>query len=230
MSSYVVTGAAKGIGLEFVTQLSANSANTVFAIVRNKSTATQLSALSRTNIIVLEADVTDAKTLKRAATEVSKTTGGKLDYLINNAGKTNHPGFTIDGFPTTEALEHDLLDNFKTNTIGVIHSTNAFLPLLKNGVAKKVVSLSSALADTDITVASQVVGEPSYAISKAAINMVVAKYAAQYMAEGFTFLAICPGMVKTSMLPTGPDAVEELKMLTEAAARVAPDFKGPHLA
>ncbi|KAF8151829.1 hypothetical protein K438DRAFT_1910300 [Mycena galopus ATCC 62051] len=148
--------------LEYVTQLSADSKNTVFAIVRNKATATELTALSRNNIEVLEADVTDAQTLKLAANEVSK---------------------------------------FKTNTIGAVHATNAFLPLLKNGTDKKVISITSALADLDVTLIGAV-GEPSYAISKAALNMVVPKYAAQYKAEGFTFLAICPGMVITSMLPS----------------------------
>ncbi|KAF7347322.1 NAD(P)-binding protein [Mycena venus] len=249
MPSYVVTGAARGIGLEFVNQLSADSENNVFAIVRKKATATQLDALARNNIKVLEADVTDAKALKLAAAEVSKVTGNKLDYLINNAGKTNHPGFTLDQFPSPEALENDLLDVFKTNTIGVVHCTNAFLPLLKNGSAKRVISISSGLGDPDATVAAQAVGEPSYSISKAALNMVVAKYAAQYKAEGFTFLSISPGMVKTSMLPSqsgssssflfslglimfelasaGPEAVEELKMLMEGAATFAPHFKGP---
>ncbi|KAF8176434.1 hypothetical protein K438DRAFT_1770627 [Mycena galopus ATCC 62051] len=227
MPSYVITGAAKGIGLEYVTQLSADSKNTVFAIVRNKATATELTALSRKNVEVLEADVTDAQTLKLAANEVSKVTGNKLDCLINNAGKTNHPGLTLDQFPSPEVLEYDLLDNFKTNTIGAVHATNAFLPLLKNGTDKKVISITSALADLDVTLIGAV-GEPSYAISKAALNMVVAKYAAQYKAEGFTFLAICPGMVITSMLPSNSCSLHTLDtMMMAAAAKIAPDFKGP---
>ncbi|KAJ7361115.1 hypothetical protein DFH08DRAFT_911004 [Mycena albidolilacea] len=201
MSSYVVTGAARGIGLEFVRQLSADSNNTVFALVRNKGTATELNDLSRNNIIL-------------AANEVSKATNGKLDYLISNAGKTNHPGLTIDQLSNSSSISLLVLlfSWFKTNTIGAVHCTNAFLPLLKNGSVKKVICISSGLGDSDVTVATQAVGEPSYSISKAALNMVVAKYAAQYKADGFTFLALSPGMVKTSMLPT---------------ARFAPDFKGP---
>ncbi|KAJ6541814.1 hypothetical protein B0H19DRAFT_958375 [Mycena capillaripes] len=227
MPSYVVTGAARGIGFEFVRQLSVDSGNNVFAIVRNKATATQLNALSRKNVIVLEADVTDAKALKLAAAEVAKATGDKLDFLIHNAGKTNHPGFTLDKFPTPAALEHDLLDNFKTNTIGMVHCTNAFLPLLKNGAAKKVVAVSSGLGDLDATLLTEAVGEPSYSISKAALNMVVAKYAAQYKADGFIFLAISPGLVNTSMLPTSSEAVEEMRLLMEAIKKWAPGFKGP---
>ncbi|KAF8215777.1 hypothetical protein K438DRAFT_1659037 [Mycena galopus ATCC 62051] len=227
MSSYVVTGAARGIGLEYVNQLSADSKNTVFAIVRNKATATKLADLSRNNITVLQADVTDANALKLAATEVSKVTGGKLDYLINNAGKSNHPGLTLDNYPSPEALERDLFDNFKTNTIGAIHCTNAFLPLLKNGSAKKVISITSGMGDLEVTLLSESVAEATYAISKAALNMVVAKYAAQYKAEGFTFLAICPGMVSTDILPTESESAGEFKLLSEMMARFGPDFKGP---
>ncbi|KAJ7665112.1 hypothetical protein DFH06DRAFT_1186668 [Mycena polygramma] len=225
MPSYAVTGAARGIGAESVTQLSAETGNTVFAIVRNKATATQFTALSRKNITILEADVTDAKALKLAATEISKITGGKLDYLINNAGKSNHPGFTLDKFPTPEAVEDDLLDNFKVNTIGVIHSINAFLPLLRNGSAKKVLTLSTGLGDLDFTLLAEATSEPGYSISKAATNMVVAKFAAQYKAEGFTFLAISPGLVATGMAPGSED--EESKMLAKSIGKIAPDFKGP---
>ncbi|KAJ6557839.1 hypothetical protein B0H19DRAFT_1148726, partial [Mycena capillaripes] len=47
---YVITGAARGLGLEFVSQLGADSRNTIFAIVRNKSTANALSSLPGNNI------------------------------------------------------------------------------------------------------------------------------------------------------------------------------------
>ncbi|KAJ6479953.1 hypothetical protein C8R47DRAFT_1285282 [Mycena vitilis] len=199
MPSYVVTGASKGIGFEFVNQLSADIANTVFAI----------------------ADITNPKALKVAA-EVSKATGGKLDYLINNAGKTNHPGFTIDGFPSPEAVEHDMIDNVRpAHTVRTQH-----LILISGGSAKRVLTLSSALADLDATLLSEAIGEVSYSISKAALNMVVAKYAAQYKSEGFVFLAICPGAVETTMLSTGDDP--EAKMSAAAIGKIAPpDFKGP---
>ncbi|KAJ6541762.1 hypothetical protein B0H19DRAFT_1381357 [Mycena capillaripes] len=230
MSSYVVTGASRGIGLEFVKQLSADNKNTVFAIVRNRATATNLTDLSTNNVTVLEADVTDAKTLKLAAAEVSKATGGKLEVLICNAGKSNLPGFTLDQFPSAEALEHDLLDNFKSNTISVVHSINAFLPLLKNGSTKKVITISSGLADPEFTILGEITAQGAYSISKAALNMVVAKYAAQFKAEGFIFLALCPGSVDTSptaVSPRSAGAVEEYKMLFEAIPKVAPHFKGP---
>ncbi|KAJ6601253.1 hypothetical protein DFH09DRAFT_1355441 [Mycena vulgaris] len=225
MPSYVITGAARGMGFEFVNQLSADGQNTLFALVRTKATATKLSALLRNNITILEADITDAAALKVAADEVSKATGGKLDYLINNAALLpGYSGFTLDKYPSPEAVEKDLLDNFKVNTIGVVHTTNAFLPLLRNGSTKKVITLSSGVADLEYTLLRGNPNQASYSISKAALNMVVAKYAAQFKDEGFTFLAISPGLVNTAVpRPT----LQQLEALKQAIAKSVPDFKAP---
>ncbi|KAJ7232674.1 hypothetical protein C8J57DRAFT_1383373 [Mycena rebaudengoi] len=226
MASYVITGAARGIGLEFVTQISSDSNNIVFAIVRNKATATKLDNLPG-NVKVLQADVTDSKALKLAAAEVAKVTGGKLDYLINNAARSDDPGYTLDGFPNDELLEENLLDNFKINTIGVVHTINAFLPLLRQGSVKKVISLSSGMGDLDLTLQSESGAHPSYCISKAALNMVVAKYAAQFKEEGFVFLAISPGLVNTAVGPHTAQELEAQKVLAKSLFKLVPDFKGP---
>ncbi|KAF7347321.1 NAD(P)-binding protein [Mycena venus] len=195
-----------------------------------KATATRLEALSRNNVKILEADVTDAKALSLAAVEVAKATNNKLDYLINNAGSSTNPGLTLDQFPSPMAVEKDLIDNFKINTIGVVHSTNAFLPLLKNGSDKRVLILSSGLGDLDFTLAAETGAQASYSIAKAAVNMVVAKYAAQFKADGFVFLAISPGIVDVAATrgsePTAGE-LEEFKMLSKAVGKAAPDFKGP---
>ncbi|KAF8204481.1 hypothetical protein K438DRAFT_1932484 [Mycena galopus ATCC 62051] len=230
MSSYVVTGASRGLGLAFVKHLSVNNENKVFAIVRNKATATHLHGLSRNNVTILEADATDAKALQLAAVEVSKATENKLDYLINNAGSSTQPGFTIDSFPSPETVEKDLLDNFKTNTISTVHATNVFLPLLKNGSAKKVLFMCSAPGDLEFTLASEFHAHVSYSIAKAALNMVVAKYAAQFKSDGFIFLAMSPGLVDTSDTKISEPtigALEERKMVAKSIAEFWPNFKGP---
>lgn len=61
MPSCLVTGASRGIGFEFLRQLSADPANTVIALVRDKA-ATQKKVddeLARANVHVLQADITD---------------------------------------------------------------------------------------------------------------------------------------------------------------------------
>ena len=86
---------------------------------------------------------------------------------------------------------------FKTNVIGAVLVVNAFLPLLEKGPTKKVVTISSAAGDVDFVLKSGQLNSASYAVSKSAVNMVNAKYAAEFREKGFVFLAISPGFVKT---------------------------------
>lgn len=100
-----------------------------------------------------------------------------------------------------EARSTSLPSKFNINVVGIIYTINAFLPLLKAGALKKVVALTSALGDLDFT---RQVEFPLFApnsISKAALNMAVAKFAMKYKAEGLVFLSICPGMVNTRVTP-----------------------------
>lgn len=90
---------------------------------------------------------------------------------------------------------------FRVNTLGTINTTNAFLPLLRAGTAKKVITLSSGAGDVAFTTASGASGQLGYSISKAALNMAVAKFAVALKAEGFVFLALSPGIVDTVTVP-----------------------------
>src|SRR3569833_3370543 len=87
MSSFAVAGASRGIGYEFIVQLSSDPSNTVFALVRNPDGAAKLRALAskRNNIHVIKTDVSDPRSLIEAAAAVSAVTSGTLDVLIHNA-------------------------------------------------------------------------------------------------------------------------------------------------
>ncbi|CDO75921.1 hypothetical protein BN946_scf184873.g10 [Trametes cinnabarina] len=206
MPSYVVTGVSRGIGLEFVNQLTKDTNNVVFGLARTPQNAPKLFELqkSRPNLHIIKADIVDA-----AAAEVEKVTGGSLDYLINNAAQVNtgeRTGLTLSTYPNEDLLEEDLVQTFRINVVGVAHTINAFLPLLRKGSTKKVISLSTGLADNDVTLKAGIAISAPYSISKAALNAAVAKYAAELRDEGFTFLALSPGVVNTAEKP--PDAKE----------------------
>lgn len=94
--------------------------------------------------------------------------------------------------------------------MGVIHSIDAFLPLLKAASAKatvKIISLSSGIGDLDLTLESQLSFGPAYCISKAALNMVVAKYATRFADDNMVFVALSPGLVNTATGPREPDNI-----------------------
>ncbi|EJD36357.1 NAD(P)-binding protein [Auricularia subglabra TFB-10046 SS5] len=217
--------------LEFVSNLSSKSENTVFALARNPDVAKNLQALaSRANVHILKADITDPASLKAAADAVRKVTSGSLDVLINNAAIAgDYPWTALDDYPSQEELVADFRKNFDTNVLGVILATNAFLPVLKNGHTKKVLSLSTGLADPAAVLGIGHKYAVAYSITKVGIEMANIKYAAKYKDEGFTFLTISPGIVKTDMYgpPKKPeDAAKRQEVSAQFATIAPPGFPG----
>jgi NAD(P)-dependent dehydrogenase (short-subunit alcohol dehydrogenase family) len=96
-----------------------------------------------------------------------------------------------------------LLDCFKTNVIASVHFFNIFLPLILKGETKKVIALSSGLADLEPIIKCDFDHAAPYSISKAALNVAVAKFSAQYAEDGVLFMNICPGSVNTGQYDDG---------------------------
>ena len=94
-----------------------------------------------------------------------------------------------------KALEDDFHKAIDTNVIGNIHLYNVFLPLVLKGKVKKVVCITSGMGDLDFCNNFEIDSGPLYSASKAAMNLVTAKFNAQYKKDGVLFLGISPGMV-----------------------------------
>ena len=99
-----------------------------------------------------------------------------------------------------DGLVRDLQNSFNVNVIGPIQTVNAFIPLLRNGIEKKVITISTGVADPDLINRLELAVSAPYAISKAGVNMAVAKFSALYKREGILFMAISPGLVDTGGL------------------------------
>ena len=69
--------------------------------------------------------------------------------------------------------------------------------MLRAGRTKKVVVLSGP-GDAGTVLSTEDSLYPSYAVSKAGINMAIAKYAVEYKREGMVFLSIDPGIVNAT--------------------------------
>ncbi|CEG75331.1 hypothetical protein RMATCC62417_10394 [Rhizopus microsporus] len=193
MSVYVVTGASRGLGLEFVKQLSAKG-DTVFACARNPDQAEELKKLvDNKKVYSIKLDTTNEQSLKSAVDEISKHAPNGIDVLINNAG------IALSRKTITEAGKDELLKVFETNVAGVVETTNTFLPLLrKRGKehTKKVVNISSILGSIggiDVQEAA------TYRVSKAALNMVTKLQSLQLAEENFIVYSAHPGWVQTDM-------------------------------
>ncbi len=207
----------------FVQYLAKDSANTVIGIARDKAAADKaLAADGIKNVTIVQAEIANKESLLAAREKVAEITGGGLDYLINNAAFIDKKsmGRALDDFEDdTQLLEDAMLESFKVNVIGVIHTINAFLPLIKKGSAKKVVLISSGMADPAL-VNSGIATDAPYTISKTAANMAIYKYNAKYKKEGILFFAISPGVVATWGDEPEPQVIDDLR-------KNAPGWGGP---
>lgn len=201
MSSYAITGASKGLGLEFVRQLAANTSNTVLAIVRDpESNDISELASNHPNVHVINGDVTDPKSILKAASAVAAVTDGKLDVLIHNSNAVD--GATVAFNPTqmpfdAQAIREAFEPSLSTAIYGSLWTTNAFLPLIEKGNQKKIVHISTAMADVDFINKTGISYAVAYAVAKAGMNVQVAKYAAELEPKGVKVLALSPGWVDT---------------------------------
>lgn len=96
-----------------------------------------------------------------------------------------------------ETQKQDFLSSFQVNVLGLVNTVQAFLPLVKKGEIKKVVNISTGMADINLINAVDVAVSTPYSVSKAAANVVIAKYSAALKEEGILFLSISPGLVAT---------------------------------
>ncbi|KAL2151661.1 hypothetical protein VTH82DRAFT_6759 [Thermothelomyces myriococcoides] len=236
MPSYLITGISRGIGYEFLRQCSSNPNDTVIGIVRDKvRTLEKISKdpdlKGRGNIHILQADLVDYASLKAAAKETANITGGSLDYLIANAALVSQfdaydPIGDLGEQP--DLVTMSLREYFEINVISNIHLFNLFVPLIRNGQVKKVIFISSGMADTELVRQYDVTAGPLYSISKAAMNMAVAKFSAQYKQEGILFLSLSPGMVDVGRYKDAtPEQLEKVSGLVSKFVAYAPHFKGP---
>lgn len=146
----------------------------------------------------------DPKSLAASASEVSKITNKSIDYLIVNGAYYGLDAYFVT--PTEFLGQEDLhrrksINNLDVNVLGVIHSINAFLPLVRGGNATKIAVISSGLAELELAQKAYIAFAVLYSATKVATNRVVAKYSTELKGEGIIILALSPGVVNTATEP-----------------------------
>jgi len=124
MSSVLITGANRGLGLEFAAEYAADGWQ-VFAACRSPAEAEQLKDLARKTgdrVSVFAMDVTDMGSIRNAAMQLKDAT---IDVLINNAGIGGPRGQTT-GNVDYEAWAHV----FDVNTLGPLRVLETFIRCL----------------------------------------------------------------------------------------------------
>ena len=179
MATYLVTGANRGIGLEFCRQLKERG-DTVIAVCR--SVPDELKDLG----VRIEADV-DITNDVSVANLVDKIQGLSLDVLINNAGILEKE--TLENLDF-ESIRHQ----FEVNAIGTLRVTRALLSNLKNG--SKVIIMTSRMGSIEDNTSGDYYG---YRMSKVALSMAGKSLSHDLKPKGISVAILHPGLVQTRM-------------------------------
>ncbi len=196
MERILVTGANRGLGLEFARQY-AHAGARVFAGCREPASAGALRefASASDTLDILALDVTDGAAIDAAADHVRTAEDGHLDVLVNNAG-VSPQGEQLDNLEAAA-----MLDVFSVNSVAPAILTQRFRPLLAQAVRPRVANVSSTMG----SLAHKDYGRfYSYASSKAALNMITRAAAHDLAGDGIIVTALHPGWVQTDV--GGPQA------------------------
>jgi NAD(P)-dependent dehydrogenase (short-subunit alcohol dehydrogenase family) len=195
MPTYFLTGANRGIGLEFVRQLASQPNTTLIAGVRSKhgdiSALTSLNTSKNIHIIECDVSSTDSlSSLEFRVAEILSRTGSNLDYIFNVAGinaTSSDTSLTL----TSESLA----SHMQTNVFGPAKIVQALARYLARGAT--VLNMTSGLGS--LTVATDVTKCCTYSMSKAALNMLTLHQAKDLKGAGVKVVCMDPGWVKTRM-------------------------------
>ncbi len=184
----LITGANRGLGLEFARQYK-EAGWQVIGTARKPDSATSLKELG---VTVMQLDVTDGDSVAQLAKDLD---GRPIDMLINNAGI----------LPAQDTLTETEVDTvawiLDVNTLGPLRVTQALLPNLAAGDSKTIINITSGLGSIERNQSGRFYG---YRESKAALNMFSRTLAAELGGDGFIVVAMDPGWVQTDM--GGPNA------------------------
>jgi len=215
MPTVMITGANRGLGVEFARQYGADGW-TVIATCRNPIDVGELATIDG-DIQVHGLDVTDGAQVDRLAGELD---GTAIDVLINNAGiygpREYAPG------DADQAAWHQVM---QTNVMAPLKVAAAFTPHVVAGDLKIMATVSSKMGSMGENTSG---GSYIYRSSKAAVNAVMRSLSYEVEGQGITVFVLHPGWVQTDM--GGPsaaiDAVTSVTGMRGVIDGAGPDANG----
>lgn len=187
MTTLLVTGANRGLGLEFVQQYAADGVD-VIACCRAPAKAEALNALVKTarNLRIAALDVADPSS---AASLKADLGAQPIDIVINNAG--------IGGPSDTRSIDAEAwLNILRVNALGPMLVSAALRENLIRGTDKKIVTITSGLGLNGGNTSG---GWAPYRASKAAVNSFMRTLAVEWARDGIAVAILSPGWVRTDM-------------------------------
>jgi NAD(P)-dependent dehydrogenase (short-subunit alcohol dehydrogenase family) len=194
MPSILITGANRGLGLEFTRQYLAEGC-AVLAACRKPAAAHALQRLQRESqdaLRLLEVDVADSASVQRAAALVPDLA---IDILINGAGVMGDGG-------TIGSIDYNAwMQVLNVNVLGPARMCEAFLEQVTRSDRRLIVTITSGMGSLADNTSG---GYVPYRTSKAAVNMLMRSAALDLKSRRITCVVVNPGWVRTDM--GGPNA------------------------
>lgn len=218
----LVTGANRGLGLEFARQYAADGWR-VIAACRSPEDANELRRLageSGDRIEVVAMNVLDTSSVRAAA---ARFVGRPVDLLLNNAGVGGPPGQRLGSLDY--AAWARVLD---ANTLGPMRVIEAFLDHVAAGRGRRIVTITSLMGSIADNGSG---GRYAYRSSKAAVNMVMKSLSIDLAPRGIACFMLHPGWVRTDMGGAGGklDPAESVAALRALIASLKPEDSGKFL-
>ena len=179
MTTTLVTGCNRGIGLQLVTQLHARGDN-VIGVCRSSNTDLDTLGIR----VISGIDVADGASVRKLATQIGDE---PIDILINNAGILRRDSFG--------SLDYDeMLEQYRVNTLGPLRVTEALAGNLGKGA--KVAIVTSRVGSIEDNGSG---GNWGYRASKTAVNMIGTNLMHELKPRGIAVALLHPGYVATDM-------------------------------
>ncbi|MFE3230182.1 SDR family NAD(P)-dependent oxidoreductase [Nocardia sp. NPDC059228] len=197
----VVTGSTRGIGFETALALGLSGYTVIVTGRSEEAAAAAARRLGEQGVDAKgqELDVASFESVQRLAAIIARD-HGRLDVLVNNAGiaaEWDAPSSSHYAHP--ESVRRTL----ETNVIGVFHTVEALLPLLRRSDSGRIVNVSSFVGSLTLQAqadpADMVV--PAYQASKAALNSLTITLSKVLADTNIRVFSVDPGFVQTDFSP-----------------------------
>jgi NAD(P)-dependent dehydrogenase (short-subunit alcohol dehydrogenase family) len=207
MQHILITGANRGIGLEFVKHY-LHQGHRVTATARDSGAASELIQLKETNrhLNILSLDISDMDSISEFTRQLNNE---QVDLLINNAGTYGPKGYTLGNMDYNSWQQV-----MQVNVLGTMAITEALLPNITASKSPRIAFLTSKMGSMGDNHSG---GSYIYRSSKAALNACIKSLSID-LAPKVQVVALHPGWVQTDM--GGPNALITAKESVAGLTRV----------
>jgi len=198
----LITGANRGIGLEFVGQYAERGWN-IIATVRKPESATELLAIAENypQLVIEQLDVTDFARIDELSIKYADQ---PVDVLLSNAGIT--PKYK-SAFKNVEGVDWDMaVKSFEVNAMAPLKLSQAFMGQVAASTQKKIVVISSKAGSFELS--PKMAMMYSYRGSKAVLNMYMYTLSFETPKKDVILTLLSPGQVNTVPGMKIPNAIE----------------------